>query len=805
MEPEVDQPAPRPGPPVEHIQDLQRRLAEAEGAVQALISGQVDAVLDSTSGEALLLRQAQAALTESETRFRWLAAELAEAQQIAHVGSWQWDVLADQVTCSDELYRIFGRAPGGPPVSWAEFLENIHPDDRGGVQAKIVAVLKTPQPFSFDHRIRRSSGSTRYLQGRGVVKLDDAGRVVRVLGTCLDVTRWVVAQAEIRTLNAQLEERVHRRTKQLEEANQALEADIDERLRAERALQSSRDQLSVILRGAADGITAQSPDGRLIYVNDAAARLSGFATPSEMLAAPPDELAKRVELYDEDRRPFDPQRLPARLALALHTPQSATICYRPTASGSERWTYVRATPIFSADGQAELVVSLYHDVTELKRSELEQRLLAEAGRILAGSLGYVDRLAGIARLLVPLLADWCAVNLLEDGHPPQAAVAHADPAKAALVEELQRRYPPQADEPTSLFRVLRTGQAELHASISEAALRAATHDDDHRQLLQAVGLSSAMVVPLVARGRMLGAMTCVWADSRRQYGPTDLALAEELARRAALAVDNARLYEAERHARAEAQQLNAELEDRVALRTAQLEAANAKLQRSQEHLRRLSSHLQNAREAEQMRIAREIHDELGQQLTALKMDAAWLRRRLDGEQPQLQAKVDSMADLIDTTVQTVRKITQELRPGILDDLGLLPALEWQLQDFQKHTGLAGSFVTELEHIDLDTHAATAVFRIFQETLTNVVRHAQARRVDVSLTEANNCLVLQVRDDGQGITEQELAKPKSFGLLGMRERVYLLGGEISIVGTAGQGTTVTAHFPLRPAASHQAPA
>jgi PAS domain S-box-containing protein len=778
-----------------HVQDLRRRLAEAEGAVQALITGQVDAVLDTAGGDALLLQRAQAALRESESRYRWLAAELAEAQQIAHVGSWQWDVAADQVTCSDELLRIFDRPPGGPPVKWSEFLENVYPDDRPAVQAQLDAALRAPGPFSFDHRIRRATGGLRYLQARGVVKLNEAGMVVRVLGTCHDVSRWVVAQAEIRLLNAELEERVRRRTAQLEAANQALERDIQQRESVERALQSSRDQLSVILRGAADGITAQGPDGRFIYANEAAARLLGYESPAALMEAAPREAAQHVTLFDEDGRRLEADRLPGRLALALHTGQSATICYRHAQTGSERWTFVKATPIFSADGQAEMAVSLYHDVTELKRAEREQRLLAEAGRILAGPLGFAQRLASIARLLVPWLADWCAVTLLEESQPPQVAVAHADPAKNPLVEELQRRYPPEA-ESTSLFRVLRTGQAELYPDVTERMLRAAARDETHWHMLQAVGLRSAMLVPLMARGRTVGALTCVRAEAGRQYSLADLSLAEELARRAALAVDNARLFEAERQARAEAQHLNADLEQRVLQRTGQLQAANAKLERSREHLRRLSSHLQTAREDEQMRIAREIHDELGQTLTALKMDAAWLRRHLDASPATLEDKVASMSSLIDTTIQTVRKITQELRPGILDDLGLLPALEWQLQDFQQHSGLACSLRTHLGDIAPDTQTATTVFRIFQEMLTNIARHAGARRVDVTVSEANQHLVLEVRDDGRGITDSELAKPRSFGLLGMNERVTLLGGRISIRGEAGRGTTVTVSVPLR---------
>jgi signal transduction histidine kinase len=311
-----------------------------------------------------------------------------------------------------------------------------------------------------------------------------------------------------------------------------------------------------------------------------------------------------------------------------------------------------------------------------------------------------------------------------------------------------------------------------------------------------------MVVPLMARGRPLGALTFVWVNSRRRYSRADLALAEELARRVALALDNVRLYY-------EAQKLNASLEQRVNTRTAQLLAINTQLEsevaerkeaqrqleESQARLRRLSAHLQAAREEERIRIAREIHDELGQALAGLKMDVAWLQRSRNRPGSGVAPKLEDMSALIDATVQAVRRISAELRPSLLDDLGLAAAIEWQLDEFRERTGLQCVFTSNLKNTVLDTDHATALFRIFQEALTNVVRHANATQVTVNLDEDPESLTLHIRDNGRGINEEEMRQAKSFGLLGMRERVYFLEGEIDIRGAPAQGTIVTVRIPL----------
>jgi len=220
------------------------------------------------------------------------------------------------------------------------------------------------------------------------------------------------------------------------------------------------------------------------------------------------------------------------------------------------------------------------------------------------------------------------------------------------------------------------------------------------------------------------------------------------------------------------------------------------LESSREQLRDLARHMESARETERTRIARELHDEMGQVLTALKIDLSWLSKTLSQDQISLREKTTTMSELTDTTISMVKTISAELRPGILDDLGLTAAIEWQAEEFQKRTGIECHVQIEPEDITPDALLSTAIFRILQESLTNVARHAQAPRVKVSLREAAGKLVLKVRDNGRGISKEELANPKSLGLLGMRERLLPWHGEVRIRGIEGKGTTVTASVPLK---------
>ena len=234
-----------------------------------------------------------------------------------------------------------------------------------------------------------------------------------------------------------------------------------------------------------------------------------------------------------------------------------------------------------------------------------------------------------------------------------------------------------------------------------------------------------------------------------------------------------------------------ELEMRVAERTSELRA--------------LARRLESVREEERTHMAREIHDELGQELTSLKLDLSWLKRRLaeigDGhERSAVSSQIVSMEGSVDSTIASVRQISTQLRPTVLDDLGLMAALEWQAMDFERRTGIACDVTLPDTEKALGRDQTTALFRICQESLTNVARHARSSRVDVSVKLDNGDLVLTVADNGRGISDGEAVGGGSLGLLGMRERALALGGTLHVVGTSGYGTVVTARIPLSGPAS-----
>jgi PAS domain S-box-containing protein len=239
--------------------------------------------------------------------------------------------------------------------------------------------------------------------------------------------------------------------------------------------------------------------------------------------------------------------------------------------------------------------------------------------------------------------------------------------------------------------------------------------------------------------------------------------------------------------------MNQELRTEIAER----QRAEEQLRLSLEQLRALAARLQHVREEERTRVAREIHDELGQACTALKMDLALLGRKATKRQTQLRAKVDSATQLVNNLIKSLRRLASELRPSTLDDLGLSAALESQAQEFESRTGVRCRVALPLAPIALDSERSTTIFRIFQESLTNVARHAQATHVEARLEKEADHLVFQVRDNGKGLDPGAAKARKSLGLVGMQERALLLKGELMIEGVPGVGTTLTLRIPLPP--------
>lgn len=251
--------------------------------------------------------------------------------------------------------------------------------------------------------------------------------------------------------------------------------------------------------------------------------------------------------------------------------------------------------------------------------------------------------------------------------------------------------------------------------------------------------------------------------------------------------------ELERHVQRRAAalvQMNLDLRQEVAER----KRIEGELRKSLEQLRALAARLQHVREEERALVAREMHDDLGQACTAIKMDLASIGRKTTSKESQLRAKVQSAMELVDKMIFTVRRIASELRPRTLDDLGLMAALEWQAQEFESRTGTCCILVLPKAQLELDFERSTAIFRIFQESLTNVARHAQATRVEARLEKQEDQLIFAIRDNGVGFDARQATR-KSLGLVGMQERALLLNGELAIEGVPGSGTTVTLRIPL----------
>ena len=311
---------------------------------------------------------------------------------------------------------------------------------------------------------------------------------------------------------------------------------------SESRVKQSRDQLEAMLRGVADAVTVQAPDGRLLFVNDAAVETLGFDSIEALLEAPPASILDRFDMFDAEGHPFVMNDLPGRRVLEGEEGAEAVVRFRVRATGEERWSNVKATPVRNGSGNVAMAINVIEDITEHKRSELAQRFLALTSEVLSERLGSEEVLAQVASLAVPEMADWCAVDMVgESGRLERVVLTHADPEQRERALELSRRYPPDP-ESSGPYRVMQTGLPELYAEITDDMLRRSSRSEEHYEIVRDLGMRSALLVPMTTRERTVGILTFVTGPSGRRYDAGDLALAQELARRCATAIDNTRLY-----------------------------------------------------------------------------------------------------------------------------------------------------------------------------------------------------------------------------------------------------------------------
>jgi PAS domain S-box-containing protein len=503
-----------------------------------------------------------------------LGHQLSLAQQITHIGSWEWNPATNVLTWSDELYRIYGLEPRSVEVSFARFLAMLHPQDRERVQGEVSAALERGGRFAWLERIVRPDGSVRDLDTVGEVARGADGEVLGMIGTCRDITREVLAH-----------------------------------------------KLQVAETRILELIAAGAP------------------------------LTEVLEM----------------LVLAIEEQEPATL-------GS----------ILLLDG-----ATVRHGAAPSLPAEYSRAI---TGRTIGPQAGSCGTAAYLRR-------------------PIFVSDIESDPLWT-----------------------------------------------DYREIARPHGLRACWSTPILASdGRVLGTFALYYREPRAPDDAT-LALIARATHVAGIAIER-RLVD--------------------------------------EQLRALSGRIEAAREDERTAMAREIHDELGQALTALKMDVAWVLRRSEGVplSGPVVDKLKAMSGMTDQIIDQVRRISTELRPGVLDDLGLVAAIEWLTHEFAARTGVTCVFASNVPEGRFERNVSTVVFRILQEALTNVARHAEASRVAVRLDQDNAQLRLEVNDNGRGISQEAISDPKSLGLLGIRERARRLGGTITLSGTRDLGTLVAVEIPL----------
>jgi signal transduction histidine kinase len=558
-----------------------------------------------------------------------------------------------------------------------------------------------------------------------------------ILEMGLDITARRRAEVELQRHREHLEELVAERTRQVEAVNRQLAKEVRELEQAQQKIRESGATLEAALASMADSVIIVDADGRFVQINDAFATFYRFKSKVEC----PRDFAgfvRNIEVFTPAGQPLSLEMFPMHRALRGETAANVELSYRRRDTGETWIGSVSFGPVRAVDGTITGAVLTAHDITNRKRSEAE---LAEA-RLQAESTAAQLRTIFDSVEERLYVCDGDGHTIMANGGPREEYGDGPNvPSVAEMVDFLEVYDLDDRPIPFGEWPISRALRGERIHSL-EIRVRFKTTGEER-------------------------IFSCNGSAIRDGSGKILMVIFT-----------------------------SADITERKRAEQAIRETEKITLQREQ--FQALAERLRLAREEERTRVSRDLHDQIGQILTAIKLDLTWMRRHLARPGEEVRERLEGTVALINEGVRSVRKICSGLRPGVLDDLGLAAAIEWQANEFASRTGIECIMSVPSADIAVEGKHSTEFFRIFQECLTNVIRHAEAKTVRVALIEDQGDLVLSVADDGKGFRESEV--PEALGFLGMKERAQVCGGSLEIVSSPGAGTTITlrvpAHTPLR---------
>ncbi|MBD1936994.1 PAS domain S-box protein [Microcoleus sp. FACHB-68] len=688
--------------------------------------------------------------SRAEEELRESEAHLQLAVKIGRMGTWDWDMQTDALLWSEGHFMVVGLQPNECEPGYEVWASRVHRDDLAEVEAKLQRAIAEKKEYHHEYRLCWSDGSIHWVEARGQFTYDSQGNPKHSIGVVIDITER--KQAE-------------------QEREQLLERERIARSHAEAAQR----QLETIFETSPIGLALLDSEQRFIAINEALAEINGLTREQHLGYSIPDLFGqsdpKLVEVFHQIYATGNPFISPN---FAVNVPGRSD--RRPG------YYNVYYLPTVNSNGQVEGVLVYVVDVTERVRLELAQRFLSEASAVLASSLDFQTTLERVAQLTVPELADWCTVHMIEeDGEIEQIAVAHIEPAKLEWAYQIRDKYPLNLNDPRGAAFTLRTGQPDLVPEIPDELLVLSARDPEHLEILRQVGFSSVMTVPLRTQARILGVISFIGAESGRRYTSADLQLAEELARRASLAIDNAQLYR-----QAQRDRTKAEAANRI----------------KDEFLAVLSHELRSP-----------LNPILGwtKLLRTGRLDATKTQQALETIERNAKLQAQLIEDLLDVSRILQGKMTLNVAP-----VHLAATIEAALETVQlaaeaKHIQIHTTFNPISKTVSGDTNRLQ---QVVWNLLSNAVKFTPAGgRIEVQLEQVATYAQIQVKDTGRGINpdflpyvfdyfrQEDGTTTRQFGGLGLglaivRHLTELHGGTVH-ADSLGQnlGATFIIRLPL----------